>query len=459
MEVRCDQCQARYRVDDARVGPKGLSMRCGKCGNTFRLQRDGTVTKPLARASGIPTPGTATPLATSPAPSSRTPLPGSEGPGGTAVFQPAPQTRSEPAVKPVPAQAPATVATPPVSAPPSAVPISRPTAPEVPPVQAARETGPAAAEPSARAPAPVRDSSAKPPPGPIAKAHRRARSMQMEGAPSGPSRTLVLGVAIAVIGLAVVVGAFGYWNKHRPPSAAAVEALGRAKASAEKDSLAALAEAESQATTAIEAVPRGYPAAYAALAEIEVAWADALDDEADFASDRAERAGRAGDDRTKLEADGKASALLDQAKGRLRQAFEAAVAGNRLDPKSADAALALADYYRAAASRTNMTLELKRAASLGADPARIAFVQGADLFGQEDAVPQAVDRLEEAVRGAPTNARYRFRLSLAYLKALRTGDAQKSLQETLRLSPAHDRAKLALQALAGRTETRDGKTR
>jgi predicted Zn finger-like uncharacterized protein len=39
MEVRCDKCQARYRVDDARIGPQGLTMRCGKCQNTFRVTR------------------------------------------------------------------------------------------------------------------------------------------------------------------------------------------------------------------------------------------------------------------------------------------------------------------------------------------------------------------------------------------------------------------------------------
>jgi hypothetical protein len=284
--------------------------------------------------------------------------------------------------------------------------------------------------------------------------------MQLEDVPSGgPSRALVVGVAIAVFGLAVMLAVYGYWNKHRPPSPAAVEALNRANAAADKDSLTALADAESQATAAIEAAPRGYPAAYAELAEVEVAWADALDDEAYFSSDRAERAGRAGDDRTKLEADGRASAARDQAKGRLRQAFEAAVAGNRLDPRSADAALALADYYRAAGSRTNMSLELKRASSLGADPARIAFVQGADLLGQDDGAAQAVERLSAAVTGAPDSARLRFRLSMAYLKAQRTADAQKALQETLRLSPAHERAKLALEGLAGRAETRDGKKR
>ena len=43
MEVRCDKCQARYRVDDARIGPQGLTMRCGKCQNTFKV----TKTDPL----------------------------------------------------------------------------------------------------------------------------------------------------------------------------------------------------------------------------------------------------------------------------------------------------------------------------------------------------------------------------------------------------------------------------
>jgi tetratricopeptide (TPR) repeat protein len=315
---------------------------------------------------------------------------------------------------------------------------------------------PATREPK---PAPIVERQA-PPAAPPPKVQRPPRSMQMEGAPSGgPPRALVVGVAIAVVGLAVMLAVFGWWNKHRPPPPAAVEALSRAKVSADNDSLPALAEAESQATAAIDGTPRGYPAAYAELATIEVAWADALNDEASFSSDRAERAGRAGDDRTKLEANGRASAFQDQAKGRLRQAFEAAVAGNRLDPKSADAALALADYYRAAGSRTNMSLELKRAANLGADPAAIAFVQGADFLGQEDPASHAVERLEAAVKGAPGSARLRFRLAMAYLKAQRTAEAQKELQETLRLSPAHERAKLALEALAGRAETRDGKKR
>ncbi|MFL5425608.1 MAG: hypothetical protein ACJ783_11260, partial [Myxococcales bacterium] len=56
-------------------------MRCGKCGNTFRLLPDGTISKisvakpaapPDAAARSVPTPGSATPLST-PAASSNPP--------------------------------------------------------------------------------------------------------------------------------------------------------------------------------------------------------------------------------------------------------------------------------------------------------------------------------------------------------------------------------------------------
>src|SRR3954470_24783875 len=111
MEVRCDQCQARYRVDDTRVGPKGLAMRCGKCGNTFRLARDGTVTRSApTKGPGIPTPGTATPLATAPSPPTKTPL---------SVPAPSPATPS--AAGRVPLSAPPS----PVRATPAATPVAR----------------------------------------------------------------------------------------------------------------------------------------------------------------------------------------------------------------------------------------------------------------------------------------------------------------------------------------------
>ena len=67
MEVRCDKCQARYRVDDARVGPQGLTMRCGKCQNTFK------VTRPPEPAATVPE-RAPIPAAPRPAPAKPAPL-------------------------------------------------------------------------------------------------------------------------------------------------------------------------------------------------------------------------------------------------------------------------------------------------------------------------------------------------------------------------------------------------
>ncbi|HEX4386322.1 MAG TPA: zinc-ribbon domain-containing protein [Myxococcales bacterium] len=97
MEVRCDKCQARYRVDDARIGPQGLTMRCGKCQNTFK------VTRPAAGAPA-PAPAAAKPPAPRPPPPGELPTPG----GATEMLYipPKPAAAKPPAVasKPVPAR-------------------------------------------------------------------------------------------------------------------------------------------------------------------------------------------------------------------------------------------------------------------------------------------------------------------------------------------------------------------
>ena len=91
MDVRCDKCQARYRIDDARVGPNGLAMRCGKCGNTFK------VTKESAAAASAPPPA-----ASKPAPAAGRPAPAVENVSATMVFGQAP-VAAKPAPKPAPA--------------------------------------------------------------------------------------------------------------------------------------------------------------------------------------------------------------------------------------------------------------------------------------------------------------------------------------------------------------------
>ena len=203
---------------------------------------------------------------------------------------------------------------------------------------------------------------------------------------------------------------------HRAPPQAALDALADASVAGEKDTLASPAEAEAQTNAALQLAPKThFPQAWAQLAEVEIAWSDALNDQSWYWSEQANRAYGAGEDKKKADSEAKATALQDAAKARLKTAFEAAATGNKLDPKSPDVALALADYYRAAHSRLNLSRELKRAALLKADEARIAFVQGAELLSQDEGGAKALEKLKTALSGSPRSARIRFRMAMAYL--------------------------------------------
>src|SRR3954468_20284557 len=92
MEVRCDKCQARYRVDDARIGPAGLTMRCGKCQNTFKVKRPEAAAPPPAAPPPAPPPAGATQILAAPKPAPAKPA-------TPAAARPAPA-----AVKPAPAK-------------------------------------------------------------------------------------------------------------------------------------------------------------------------------------------------------------------------------------------------------------------------------------------------------------------------------------------------------------------
>jgi predicted Zn finger-like uncharacterized protein len=562
MEVRCDKCQARYRIDDARVGPQGLAMRCGKCGNTFRAARDTpapaamtvpapspvAAAKPPAAAPSVTKPPAATPSVTKPpAATSSVTKPLAGAPPATAVKQPSavapPVSAAQLApasgatvmfaapTKPIPPPAPtartAPSSPPPPASPPRAVP-ARPTAAKpsgaaaaaavVAPLadEAAGRTMMFNAATALKAPAPARSAEGTvkplskptdasgatlvfgaspalpqpPAPAPLAEvdgaAPTAAASASVQDKPGvegtgeavaseplardaseeqssetelvadavpgrGPPRALVIAVAAALATVLLLAGVVFAVKKlgHRSPPLAALEVLADARAAAEKDTLASLAEAEAQANAAIQvAATSRFPQGYAELAEIEIAWADALEDQAWYWGEKANRALAAGDDKKKAEAEARAIALQDAAKARLKTAFEAAAAGNKMDPKSAEVALALADYYRAAHSRVNLNRELKRAGLLKANDARIAFVQGKDLAAQDDATPRAVEKLRAALAASPRDARIRFRIAQTYLAAHQDAEAKKELLATLEVSPQHERARMAMELLA-----------
>src|SRR5882724_11794563 len=105
-----------------------------------------------------------------------------------------------------------------------------------------------------------------------------------------PPRGLLIGVAAGLALLLVIGGGLVAYRKlaRRPPPPAAVEALATAQSDADKDTLASIASAESKARDAVEvAGPRArFPEATAALARVEIQWADAFNEQAAQLADR-----------------------------------------------------------------------------------------------------------------------------------------------------------------------------
>lgn len=551
MEVRCDKCQARYRVDDARIGPQGLTMRCGKCQNTFKVMPAGAVPeqpKPVPAAAPAPKPAPAAPKPAPraaepapnatmvfgqspaiakpvmPAPAARPPAaavkpvaapakpaaaaPTDEGAGRTMMFQtgnlktgaakPAPKAEPEggatmvfgqsplaakpaaaapkpaprpaepdsgstmvfgqspllkpaaPAAKPAPPAAalakPAAAAVKPAVAPalaPEPEPTPEPEAPA--PEEAAPE---AAASETAAPEEPAREE----PPEAEEPAHSGVEAEGAEEPAAGafdkaPPKGLLIGVgaglaALLIAGAALV--AVKKLGKHPPPPAA-VETLTSAQAEADKDTLASIATAEGKAKDALDvAGPKSYfPQATATLARVDIQWADAFNDQAALIN------AKGGDG-----ADAKAGELQAQAKTKLKAAFDAISGALKGDPKSADLQLALADYYRAQRSNSNMNKALKSAQALKAEDASVALVQGLALAQEDEGAEKAIPRLKAALAASPQSARIHFRMAMAYQAMKDDANAAAELKETLKLSPQHERAKMASEQA---TATADGK--
>ena len=57
LRIECESCHAPYQVDERRVPPQGLKMRCPKCGHTFSVSTTGaTTTAPASARAPAPAP-------------------------------------------------------------------------------------------------------------------------------------------------------------------------------------------------------------------------------------------------------------------------------------------------------------------------------------------------------------------------------------------------------------------
>ncbi|HTQ47227.1 MAG TPA: tetratricopeptide repeat protein [Polyangiaceae bacterium] len=125
LKVECESCKAPYQIDERRVPPAGLKMRCPKCGHSF------LVTNPNAPAAAAPVAPPAPPVAPA---AGRPPQPPPPPPGVTR------QRTIVGIAPPVPAAAPPAPAAPtqkmPMAAPTQKVPVAAPKPPPAPVPQA-----------------------------------------------------------------------------------------------------------------------------------------------------------------------------------------------------------------------------------------------------------------------------------------------------------------------------------
>ena len=101
-----------------------------------------------------------------------------------------------------------------------------------------------------------------------------------------------------------------------------------------------------------------------------------------------------------------------------------------------------------------MNKALKSAQALKAEDARVALVQGLALAQEEEGAEKAIPRLKAALAASPQSARIHFRMAMAYQAMKDDANAAAELKETLKLSPQHERAKMASEQA---TATADGK--
>ena len=497
MEVRCDKCQARYRVDDARIGPQGLTMRCGKCQNTFRVTRPGApapqISPPAPRAAGtVRSPDMNSTAIFAVPPASRPSAPAKplqQSPKASAAGSAAP---------PAPEEAGRTMMFPAANLPGAGVAVSKgpqaggtaafgqPRVPKIPPSPPSVSNPPAAgqstvsgkrstlvfgpSQPQARsaptaAPMPIAAAVPTPVPTPEPPEHTTTPDLIAAGAfaaqaappaeqheiadeeaspepgtfDRAPPRGLIIGVAAGLALLLVVGAGLVAYRRLAPraPPPAAIETLASAEADAEKDSLASFASAETKARDALEVAGLRvrFPQATATLARIEIQWADALNDQAS----------RIGE---KNAEDPRVAQLQTQAKARVKSAFDLLSPAVKANADSHDLQLALADYYRAKRLPSSMNRYLKDVK----DESRAALIQGLALAQEDDGAEKAVPKLKAALAANPQSARIHYRLAVVHHALKDETSARAELKEALRLSPKHERAQALLEQVGGAAE-------
>src|SRR3954466_893802 len=54
MDVRCEKCQTEYELDEARLKPGGVTVKCTNCGHMFKIRKRSTTAQSGAVAAPVP---------------------------------------------------------------------------------------------------------------------------------------------------------------------------------------------------------------------------------------------------------------------------------------------------------------------------------------------------------------------------------------------------------------------
>src|SRR6266850_2321724 len=138
-----------------------------------------------------------------------------------------------------------------------------------------------------------------------------------------------------------------------------------------------------------------------------------------------------------------ASISSAEAKAKLKSAFDLLSPALKANKESPDLLLAFADYYRAQRLPSSMNRYL---GNVKDDP-RAALIRGMALPQDEEGAAKAIPLLKGALAANPQSARIQYRLAIAQLAAKDEAAARVALNEALRLSPQHERAKALLEQL------------
>ncbi len=254
--------------------------------------------------------------------------------------------------------------------------------------------------------------------------------------------TAVLGLGLGVLYLEAPKKFYGLFGMRITLPESAKPVIAQVQEALRQDTEAAFKAASAKLSETIAPMGDNIPAElYAARAQLEATWAVYLADQVRLNGEKVLMATKAGDTQGAIKAREIAQTAEREITQRRDTAYDTAKQAFDEAPDELDVTLALADAARLKGEKVEAETMLTKSAELAPEDPRPHLIRGEILGAAAATQPQAVMELEKAARGDPKSARPRYRLAVTELQLKHPDVAKKWVQETLAISPAHERAK------------------